>query len=152
VFTAPNCCNPRAALRHADCPGAANESLSEAAFLKILWTVAVLVMTSLSLPALAADGEAKKGEVAKADGDAKKGEVAKADADAKKGEVAKADAQRKKPLQRCDQLKGDAELDCLKKARERVVEARKKRESTAKGDESKLKDKEVQKDTSPQKK
>ena len=108
--------------------------------MKILWTLAVLVMTSLALPALAADGEAKKGE------------VAKADRDAKKGEVAKADAQRKKPLQRCDQLKGDAELDCLKKARERVVEARKKRESTAKGDESKLKDKEVQKDTSPQKK
>ena len=36
---------------------------------------------------------------------------------------------RKKPLQRCDQLKGDAELDCLQKARERVVEARQKREA-----------------------
>jgi hypothetical protein len=67
------------------------------------------------------------------------------------GEVAKAEAQRKKPLQRCDQLKGDAELECLKKARERVVEARKKRESTAKADESKLKDKEVEKDTTPAK-
>jgi hypothetical protein len=42
---------------------------------------------------------------------------------------------RRKPLQRCDQLKGDAELDCLKKARERVVDARKKRE-ISKGDES----------------
>jgi hypothetical protein len=66
------------------------------------------------------------------------------------GDIAKAQAERKKPLQRCDQLKGDAELECLKKARERVVEARKKRESTAKADESRLKDKEVEKDTSPQ--
>jgi hypothetical protein len=38
---------------------------------------------------------------------------------------------RRKPLQRCDQLKGDAELECLQKARERVVEARKKRETGA---------------------
>jgi len=67
------------------------------------------------------------------------------------GEVAKAEAARKKPLQRCDQLKGDAELECLKKARERIVEARKEREASAKGDESKLKDKPVEKDTSPQK-
>jgi hypothetical protein len=66
------------------------------------------------------------------------------------GEVAEADAARKKPLQRCDQLKGDAELDCLKKARERIVDARKKRESSAKGNESKLKDKGVEKDTTPQ--
>ena len=66
-------------------------------------------------------------------------------------DVAQADAQRKKPLQRCDQLKGDAELDCLKKAREHNAEARKKRESSAKTEESKLKDKGVQKDTSPQK-
>jgi hypothetical protein len=67
-------------------------------------------------------------------------------------DVAQADAQRKKPLQRCDQLKGDAELDCLKKAREHIVEARKKRESSAKTEESKLNEKGVQKDTSPQKK
>src|SRR5688572_12735652 len=39
----------------------------------------------------------------------------------------KAQKNRRKPLQRCDELKGDAELECLKKARERVVEARKKR-------------------------
>jgi hypothetical protein len=38
---------------------------------------------------------------------------------------------RRKPLQRCDQLKGEAELECLKKARERVVETRKKREDKA---------------------
>jgi hypothetical protein len=38
---------------------------------------------------------------------------------------------RKKPLQRCDQLNGDAELECLQKARERVVETRKKRETDA---------------------
>ena len=66
-------------------------------------------------------------------------------------DVAQADAQRKKPLQRCDQLKGDAELDCLRKAREHVVEARKKRESSAKAEESKLNEEGVQKDTSPQK-
>ena len=41
------------------------------------------------------------------------------------------DAQRKKPLQRCDQLKGQPELDCLNKAREGIVEARRKRESAA---------------------
>lgn len=66
-------------------------------------------------------------------------------------DVSQADAQRKKPLQRCDQLKGDAQLDCLKKAREHIVEARQKRESSAKTEESKLKEKGVQKDTSPQK-
>ena len=48
-------------------------------------------------------------------------------------DAAKADAQRKKPLQRCDQLEGDAEVECLKKARERIVEARQKREGEAKG-------------------
>ena len=125
--------------------------------MKILWTVTACV-AALCLPVLAAGGEAKKAEVAK--GETVKGETAKAETakgevgkgTATKGEVAKADAQRKKPLQRCDQLKGDAELECLKKARERVVEARKKRESTAKADESKLKDKPVEKDTSPQKK
>ena len=120
--------------------------------MKILWTVTACV-AALCLPVLAAGGEAKKAEVAKSEtakGETAKGEVGKGTAT--KGEVAKADAQRKKPLQRCDQLKGDAELECLKKARERVVEARKKRESTAKADESKLKDKPVEKDTSPQKK
>jgi hypothetical protein len=66
------------------------------------------------------------------------------------GEVAKADADRKKPLQRCDQLKDKAELECLKKARENIVDARKKRESAAKGDESKLNEKGVEKDTTPQ--
>jgi hypothetical protein len=43
----------------------------------------------------------------------------------------KSQKNRQKPLQRCDQLKGEAELECLKKARERVVEARKKREGEA---------------------
>ena len=46
-------------------------------------------------------------------------------------ESAQSDAQRRKPLQRCDQLKGQAELDCLNTARKRIVEARKKRESAA---------------------
>ena len=62
------------------------------------------------------------------------------------GEVAEADAARKKPLQRCDQLKDKAELECLQKARERVVEARKKRESSGKGDESKLAQKSEEKE------
>jgi hypothetical protein len=43
---------------------------------------------------------------------------------------------RKKPLQRCDQLKGNAELECLQKARERVVESRQKRQESSKGEGS----------------
>jgi hypothetical protein len=62
------------------------------------------------------------------------------------GEVAEADAARKKPLQRCDQLKDKAELECLQKARERIVEARKKREASGKGDQSKLAQKNEDKD------
>ena len=50
------------------------------------------------------------------------------------GEVAQADAQRKKPLQRCDQMNDKAEIDGLKKARERIVEARQKRETASKGE------------------
>jgi len=49
-------------------------------------------------------------------------------------DVAKADAARKKPLQRCDQLTDQAQLDCLNKARERIVEARQKRENDAKSE------------------
>ena len=52
-------------------------------------------------------------------------------AQAAASEAAQSDAERKKPLQRCDQLKGQAELDCLNKARERIVEARKKREGSS---------------------
>jgi hypothetical protein len=44
-------------------------------------------------------------------------------ADAKEAKV-----EREKPLQRCDQLADKAQLDCLARARERVLEARKKRE------------------------
>jgi hypothetical protein len=47
------------------------------------------------------------------------------------GEVADADAARKKPLQRCDQLSDKAEIACLQKAREGIVAARKKRETSA---------------------
>lgn len=43
-------------------------------------------------------------------------------------DTASAEKNRRKPLQRCDQLKGEAELECLQKARERVVESRKRRE------------------------
>ena len=41
-----------------------------------------------------------------------------------------AQAARNKPLLRCDQLTDKAQIDCLTKARERVLEARRKREST----------------------
>ena len=49
------------------------------------------------------------------------------------GETANAEANRRKPLQRCDQLNGKAEIECLKKARERIVEARRTREAAGKG-------------------
>jgi hypothetical protein len=61
-------------------------------------------------------------------------------------EVAEAEAARKKPLQRCDQLKDKAQVECLQKARERIVEARGKREASGKGDESKLAQKDDAKD------
>ena len=41
-----------------------------------------------------------------------------------------AQAARSKPLLRCDQVKDKAQIDCLTKARERVLEARRKRESS----------------------
>ena len=46
-------------------------------------------------------------------------------ADTKEAEKA-----REKPLQRCDELADKAQMECLQKARERVLEARKKRENT----------------------
>lgn len=46
-------------------------------------------------------------------------------------ETAKADENRKKPLQRCDELADQAQLACLRKARERIVESRSKREASA---------------------
>lgn len=50
------------------------------------------------------------------------------------GDAAQADAARKKPLQRCDELGDRAEIECLKKARESIVDARKQREGSAKGE------------------
>ena len=47
-----------------------------------------------------------------------------------KAEIAEAQENRKKPLQRCDQLADKAQQDCLQKARQRIVEARKKREAS----------------------
>ena len=61
------------------------------------------------------------------------GAAAAATAEPKAGEIARADKARNKPLQRCDQLGDKAELDCLHKARERIVEARRKREAAAGG-------------------
>ena len=40
-----------------------------------------------------------------------------------------AEKAREKPLQRCDELADKAQLECLQKARERVLDARKKREN-----------------------
>lgn len=51
----------------------------------------------------------------------------------KGADVAKAEAARKKPLQRCDELADKAQLECLQKARERIVDARQKREASGKG-------------------
>lgn len=48
-------------------------------------------------------------------------------------EIAEADAARKTPLQRCDQLSDKAEIECLQKARERILDARRKREAAGKG-------------------
>ena len=45
------------------------------------------------------------------------------------GDTAKAEQNRKKPLQRCDELADKAQLECLQKAREHVLEARRKREA-----------------------
>lgn len=52
--------------------------------------------------------------------------------------AAQAAKARNKPLQRCDHLSGKAELDCLHKARERIVEARRKREASGEGKERAL--------------
>ena len=77
-------------------------------------TIAAALALALAMPALAATTEPAKSDKPPPP---------------TKGEVAKADENRKKPLQRCDELKDKAQLDCLQKARERVVEARTKREA-----------------------
>lgn len=58
-----------------------------------------------------------------------------ATADNAPSDAAQAAKARNKPLQRCDQLSGKAQLDCLEKARERIVEARRKREASGEGKE-----------------
>ena len=65
------------------------------------------------------------------DGAAKSAAAAPAPAQAapQKSERAQAEENRRKPLQRCDQLAEKAQVDCLQKARERIVEARRKREA-----------------------
>jgi hypothetical protein len=98
--------------------------------------VAALVLATSVQLAVAATVESPKGDAAKAA--APKGEPSTADpANAQpstgkstKAETAKADENRKKPLQRCDQLAEKAQQDCLEKARQRIVEARKKREAS----------------------
>lgn len=53
----------------------------------------------------------------------------------KGADIAKAEAARKKPLQRCDELADKAQTECLQKARERIVEARQKREASGKSED-----------------
>ena len=77
-------------------------------------TIAAALALALAMPVFAATNEPAKSDKAPPP---------------TKGEVAKADENRKKPLQRCDELKDKAQLDCLQKARERIVEARAKREA-----------------------
>jgi hypothetical protein len=100
-----------------------NEELSLPRFA----TAAAALAIALACPSVfGADTEARK--------DSPKAEAPKVDApkpDAPKTDPAKAAENRKKPLQRCDQLTDKAQLDCLQQARERVVEARNKREAAA---------------------
>lgn len=77
-------------------------------------TIFLALAFALATPALAATTEPAKSDKS---------------APPTKGEVAKADENRKKPLQRCDELKDKAQLDCLQKAREKVVQERAKREA-----------------------
>ena len=82
------------------------------------WINSLALTLALNGAAFAATVESPKPEPAKAE-----------KAAAAKSEMAKADENRKKPLQRCDELKDKGQVECLKKARERIVEARAKRES-----------------------
>ena len=66
------------------------------------------------------------------------GPASAAAGESKSGDAAQAAKARNKPLQRCDQLKDKAELECLHKARERIIEARRKREASGKGNERAL--------------
>ena len=87
--------------------------------------VLTMTLNGAAFAATAEPAKSGKSEVAQsapAKGDSAKGETPKS-------EIAKADENRKKPLQRCDELKDKAQLECLKKARERIVEARAKREA-----------------------
>jgi hypothetical protein len=85
------------------------------------WIKALALTLTLNGAAFAATAE--KAEPAKAD------KPAPAKSETAKTENAKADENRKKPLQRCDELKDKAQLECLKKAREQVLQARAKREA-----------------------
>ena len=89
--------------------------------------IAALVWVAIGGVASAAEPARTDSGKAAAPAAAAKSEAAKAPP--AKSEIAKADENRKKPLQRCDELAEKAQLDCLRKARERIVEARQKRET-----------------------
>ena len=86
-------------------------------------TISTALIFALAVPAAALAGTAEPAKAAPDKTDSAK------PAPSTKPEVAKADENRKKPLQRCDELKDQAQLDCLNKAREKIVEARDKREA-----------------------
>ena len=88
--------------------------------------VTIAIACAVQGGAFAAVAEKKEAQATRAD----KKEAQGARADKKEAQAA-----REKPLLRCDHLADKAQMDCLAKARERILEARKKRE--AKGDPSK---------------
>jgi hypothetical protein len=90
------------------------------------WTLAAgaLIFALSAQAAIAATAENAKAEPAKTES---------SKTDSTRAEKAKADENRKKPLQRCDPLADKAQQDCLEKARQRIVEARQKREASEKG-------------------
>lgn len=89
------------------------------------WRASKLALV-LGLAAIAA---AQGGLVAAAADAPKQGAASAAPA---KAEVSKAEAARKQPLQRCDQLADKAQVECLRKARERIEASRRDREGSAK--------------------
>jgi hypothetical protein len=91
---------------------------------KIGFAALALMLGLINGPAPGATRDAAKDDAAKG--------AASKPAPAKGADVAKAETARKKPLQRCDELADKAQLECLQKARERIVAARQKREASGK--------------------
>ena len=114
----------------------AAKNLQELRVSRCIKAVAAFFLAMSVQAAVAATVEPGKGDAAKAA--TLKAETTKAEPSnaqpstgkSTKAETAKANENRKKPLQRCDELADKAQQDCLQKARQRIVEARKKREAS----------------------